>query len=95
MFILLTGATGIAFGALLHNTAAAIVTYFALGAVFNLFTIPALEKAGRWVNTGETYGWVLNGQWSGHGAQIAASAALWILLPLTLGLVRTLRREVR
>src|SRR5262249_44115978 len=65
VFILLTGATGIAFGALLHNTAAAIVTYFALGAVFNLFTIPALEKAGRWVNTGETYGWVLNGEWSG------------------------------
>jgi len=29
---------------LLHHTAAAIVTYFALGAVFNLFTIPALEK---------------------------------------------------
>ena len=95
VFILLTGATGIAFGALLHNTAAAIVTYFALGAIFNLFTIPALEKAGRWVNTGETYGWVLNGEWSGHGAQIAASAALWIVLPLTLGLVRTLRREVR
>jgi len=80
---------------LLHHTAAAIVTYFALGAVFNLFTIPALEKAGRWVNTGETYGWVLNGEWSGHGVQIATSAALWIVLPLTLGLVRTLRREVR
>lgn len=95
VFILLTGATGIAFGAVLHNTAAAIVTYFALGAVFNLFTIPALEKAGRWVNTGETYGWVLNGEWSGHGARIAASAALWIVLPLTLGPVRTLRREVR
>jgi hypothetical protein len=47
VFILLTGATGIAVGALLHNTAAAIVTYFALGAVFNLFTIPALEEAGR------------------------------------------------
>ena len=32
VFILLTGATGIASGALLHHTAAAIVTYFALGA---------------------------------------------------------------
>jgi hypothetical protein len=95
VFILLTATIGIAFGALLHNTAAAIVTYFALGAAFNLFTIPALEKAGRWVNTGETYGWVLNGEWSGHGAQIATSTALWIVVPLTFGLVRTLRREVR
>jgi hypothetical protein len=95
VFILLTGTIGIAFGALLHNTAAAIVSYFALGAAFNLFTIPALEKAGRWVNTGETYGWVLNGEWSGHGAQIATSTVLWIVLPLAIGWARTLRREVR
>jgi hypothetical protein len=95
MFILLTGTIGTAFGALLHNTAVAIVSYFALGAAFNLFTIPALEMVGRWVNTGETYGWVLNGEWSGHGAQIATSTVLWIVLPLTLGWGRTLRREVR
>jgi ABC-2 type transport system permease protein len=94
-FILLTAAIGIAFGALLHNTAGAIVTYFALGAAFNLFTIPALEKAGHWVNAGETYGWVLNGEWSGHGAQIATSTVLWIVLPLTFGVVRTLGRDVR
>jgi hypothetical protein len=95
VFVLLTASIGIAFGAVLHNTAAAIVSYFALGAAFNLFTIPTLEEAGRWVNTGETYGWVLNGEWGGHGAQIATSTALWIVLPLALGLIRTLRREVR
>jgi hypothetical protein len=38
---------------------------------------------------------VLNGQWSGHGAQIATSTVLWIVLPLMFGVVRTLRREVR
>jgi hypothetical protein len=32
---------------------------------------------------------------AGHGAQIATSTALWIVLPLTLSLIRTLRREVR
>jgi ABC-2 type transport system permease protein len=95
VFILLTATIGTAFGAWLHNTAAAIVTYFALGAAFNLFTFPALEKAGRWINTGQTYGWVLNGEWAGHGPQIVTSTLLWIVLPLTLGLVRTLRREVR
>jgi hypothetical protein len=57
--------------------------------------IPALQAAGRRVNTGQTYGWVLGGQWAGHGGQIVASTLLWAVLPLALGLVRTLRREVR
>ena len=95
VFILLTSAIGIAFGALLHNTAAAIVTYFALAAAFSLLMIPALQAVGNWINTGQTYGWVLNGQWAGHGAQIATSTLLAIVLPLTAGTVRTLRREVR
>jgi ABC-2 type transport system permease protein len=95
VFVLLTGTIGIAFGALLQNTTAAIVTYFALGGAFNLLMIPALQAAGRWVNTGQTYGWVLSGQWAGHGGQIVASTLLWVALPLTLGLVRALRRDVR
>jgi ABC-2 type transport system permease protein len=94
-FVLLTGAVGIAFGSLLHNTATAVVTYFALGAAFNLFNVPALERAGQWVNTGQAYGWVLNGQWGGHGGQIATTTLLWVVLPLALGVARTLRREVR
>ena len=95
VFVLLTSAVGIAFGALLHNTAVAIVTYFALAGAFSLLMIPALETAGNWINTGQTYGWVLRGQWAGHAAQIATSTVLWVILPLVLGLLRTLRREVR
>ncbi len=83
------------FGALLHNTAVAIVSYFALGGVFSLLMIPALQAAGCWVNTGQTYGWVLDGQWASHGAQIAVASLLWIALPLALGLIRAMRRDVR
>ncbi|HEY6310447.1 MAG TPA: hypothetical protein VIY52_06515 [Streptosporangiaceae bacterium] len=93
-FTLLAGAIGSAFGAMLQYTAVAIVTYFALGAAFSLLMIPALQAVGRWINTGQTYGWVLNGQWAGHGAQIAVSSMLSIALPLTLGLIRTVRRDV-
>ena len=93
-FVVLTGAIGMAVGAAVHNTAAAIVTYFALAAAFSLLMIPAAQQAGDWVNTGQTFGWVLAGQWSGHGAQIATSAVLWIALPLAVGWVRTMRREV-
>jgi ABC-2 type transport system permease protein len=95
VFVLLTSAIGIAFGALLHNTAVAIVTYFALAGAFSVLMIPALQTAGDWINTVQTYGWVLDGQWDGHAAQIAASTAAWVVLPLALGLLRTLRREVR
>jgi ABC-2 type transport system permease protein len=49
---------------------------------------------GRWITTGETYGWVLNGEWVGHGGQIATSTVIWIALPLALGMVRTLGRDV-
>ena len=95
VFVLLTSAIGIAFGAMLHNTAVAIVTYFALAGALSLLMIPALQAAGNWINTGQTYSWVLNGQWAGHVAQIATSTMLWVVLPLALGLLRTLRREVR
>lgn len=84
-----------AIGAALHNTAAAIVSYFALGGLFSLLMIPALEKVGDWINTGQTFGWLLTGDWSGHAAQIAVSAVLWIALPLAVGTVRTVRREIR
>jgi hypothetical protein len=95
LFIVLTSAVGMAIGAALHNTAAAIVTYFVLAGLFSLLMIPALEKAGDWINTGQTFGWMLAGDWSGHAAQIAVSAALWIALPLAVGTARTVRREVR
>jgi hypothetical protein len=86
---------GIAIGSAVHNTAAAIVTYFALAAVTSLLLIPAVQKAGSWVDTSQTFGWMLAGQWSGHGPQIASSAAIWILAPLAIGTVRTIRRDVR
>lgn len=94
-FVVLSSAIGIAIGSALHNTAAAIVTYFALGGLVSLLMIPAAQKAGSWVNTTQTFGWMLSGQWSGHSTRIAASAAFWILLPLAVGIVRTISRDVR
>jgi ABC-2 type transport system permease protein len=94
-FVMLTSGTGVAIGSALHNTAAAIVTYFALAGAASLLLIPAVQRAGDWVNTGQTFGWVLTGQWSGHGPQIASSAVIWIAVPFAIGTVRTIRRDVR
>ena len=94
-FMVLTSGLGIAIGSAVHNTAAAIVTYFALAGVTSLLLIPAVQTAGNWVDTSQTFGWLLAGQWSGHGAQIASSAAIWIAAPLAIGAVRTIRRDIR
>jgi ABC-2 type transport system permease protein len=90
MFVVLTSAIGSA----LYNTAAAIVTYFALAGVTSLLLIPAVQQAGNWVNTGETFGWMLAGQWSGHAAQIASSALIMIAVPLAIGAIRITRRDI-
>lgn len=95
LFVVLTSAVGMAIGAAMHNTAAAIVSYFALAGLFSLLMIPALERVGDWVNTGQTFGWLLTGGGSAHAAQIAVSAALWVAFPLAVGTIRTIRREVR
>jgi ABC-2 type transport system permease protein len=70
------------------------VTYFALAAVTSLLLVPSIEQVGSWVNTGETFGWMLDGQWSGHGAQIASSALIWVAVPLAIGTIRITRRDI-
>jgi len=93
LFVLLSVATGVAFGALLHNSAAAIVLYFALPIAFALLG-RASTSLGQWVDSGTTFDWVLNGEWSGHTPQILATVLLWVALPVAAGLVRTVRREI-
>ena len=94
LFVILTSAIGSAIGSALHNTAAAIVTYFALAGVTSLLLIPSVQQAGNWVNTGLTFGWMMAGQWSGHAAQITSSALIWVAVPLAIGAIRITRRDI-
>jgi ABC-2 type transport system permease protein len=94
-FVLLNSLMGMAFGALLHNTAAAIVLFYVLPTAWTLIAIGALKRLGEWLDTSKTFSWVLTGDWDGHWGPILASAAFWVLLPLVIGLVRTVRREVK
>ena len=94
VFMLATSGIGIAIGSAVHNTAAAIVTYFALAAVASVLLIPAVQRIGDYTDSSQALGWVLTGDWAGHGLQIASCAAIWIALPLAIGTVRTLRRDV-
>jgi len=46
------------------------------------------------LDTSTTFTWVQNGELSGHTPQILVSVAVWVAVPLALGLVRTARREI-
>jgi ABC-2 type transport system permease protein len=94
----LVAATGLAMGMLLLNAPAAIVVC--------LSSTMLWSAVGRWGAVGEFLaGWFdLNsaagplsaGELSGAGAaRLATSALLWIVVPVAVGVLRTLRREVR
>lgn len=92
-YVLLNVLTGVAFGALLHNSAAAIVLYFALPTAMALLG-QALSSAAEWIDSSITFNWLMDGEWSGHTPQILVSVAVWVAIPLAAGLVRTARREI-
>jgi len=95
VFLLLNSALGLAFAAVLHNSAAAIVMFFLLPTLWTVLSIGVFEKIGRWLDTTQTFGWVLAGSWDGHTGPILTSTAVWVALPLATGAARTLRREVK
>jgi len=88
---------GSAFGALLLNSPLAIVLYFAIPTVWSV-----LGEMVKWLHTAA--GWVdINmtslplsepGMTGEQWARFGVAALVWVVLPLTLGTVRVLRREV-
>ncbi len=93
LFVVLSSVMGMAFGALLHNSAAAIAAYFVLPTLISLVAVP-VAPIRDWVDTATTSERILHADWSGHHAQILTNFAVWIVLPLLAGLTRTMRRDV-
>lgn len=88
---------GSAFGALLHNPALAIVTYFVAPQAYAVATvmIKSLHGIADWANLGATTAALLQpGMTAGQWARLGTSILVWLVVPLTVGLFRTLRREV-
>jgi ABC-2 type transport system permease protein len=88
---------GNAFGALLLNTPLAIVIYFALPTVWSILggSIRALADAAQWLDLNVTSQAMTEPDMtSGEWARLAVSAGVWVVVPLVLGAVRVLRREV-
>jgi hypothetical protein len=93
LYMALNVLAGAALGALVHNSAAAITLFFALPAGI-LVLGQAWRPIADWVDSTKTFDWLLKGQWSGHTAQILVTVVLWVAVPLSVGLARTVRREI-
>lgn len=94
-FVLLNVLMAAGFGALLQNSASAITVFYVLPTVFSFLAIGALEDAGEYLDTSQTFAWLLRGDMAGHWGQLVVSVAIWVALPLVFGVWRTLRREVK
>lgn len=97
---LITIMQGLAYGMLLLNTPAAIVTFFVLpiasSIVFSL--VSALEDAAPWIDLGTAQTPLLEGATGLTGemyAQLGVTALIWIVLPFVAGWFRILRAELK
>ena len=97
VYIALSVLGGIAFGAALLASAPAIVLYFVLPIGWSILgSLSFLEDIARWLDTSRTFSPMVEDLLSGkEWAQVATSAAAWILLPFAIGMWRILKGEVR
>ncbi len=89
---------GLVFGLLLLNTAAAIVTSFALPIAFSIITslVKSFHKVQPWVDPGTSQTPLQNGdlltgkEW----AHVLVTSLIWVVIPFAVGMWRVLRAEV-
>ncbi|MFB9830970.1 hypothetical protein [Actinoallomurus acaciae] len=89
-------AMGLAIGMLLLNAPASIVCYLSTPALGNL--VGHLGGTGellvRWLDPNTTIGPLAKGDMSGpDAARLGVSIIFWIVMPMTAGLIRTIRKE--
>lgn len=91
---------GVAYGLILLNTPAAIVTFFVLPTASSLIftTVPALEDLAPWLDLQTAQSPLLNGDFSVSAeqlSQIGLTAVIWIVLPFVAGWFRVMRAEIK
>jgi ABC-2 type transport system permease protein len=97
-YVLLGIAQGVGFGMLFKNTPAAIVVYFILPTAWSLLgsMVSWLRSAADWLDMNQTMqplfeGSLTSSQW----ANLGVSVAVWVVLPLAVGIWRLTRAEVK
>ncbi|MHA6797031.1 hypothetical protein ACVGVM_26485 [Pseudonocardia bannensis] len=85
---------GAAFGALLQQTAAALVLYFVAPVIWAAAAPVLLGDAARWLDVFGAFTAISRFDLTGVVAPTLVALAVWVGLPLAAGVVRSLRREV-
>jgi len=89
---------GMAFGMAMLITAAAIVSYYVVPNLWSVLfsSTSSLKHSANWVDLNQAAGNLYNQKITGTGwLQLLVAAALWILIPLTVGVWRVSRTEVK
>jgi ABC-type transport system involved in multi-copper enzyme maturation permease subunit len=91
---------GVAFGLVLMSPALSIVLYFLIPTIWSALgeMIKKLHTPGEWLDSNRTLGTLADpagAATAGEWARIGVSLAVWLLVPLVIGLFRLSRREVK
>ena len=89
---------GVAFGLLFLNTPVAIVSVLVLPSLWSIATtvIASLADLGAWLELDSVTRPLYAGEMAGRDwAQLGTAVAVWVLLPLAVGSLRVLHREVK
>ncbi len=88
---------GVGFGAVLLNSAPAIVTYYLLPIGWGaLGSIPALEGTAKWLDQSRSMEHITTRLLSAtQWGRVGTTLMLWMVLPVLVGLWRILRSEIR
>lgn len=86
-------ATG--YAALLQSSATAMVVFYVVPLIWTAISVGALADVGRYLDSGQAFPLILEGDVGGNWGPIIVSLSLWILLPLLVGAWRVATRDVR
>ena len=89
---------GVAFGAAMLSSAPAIVLSFVLPIAWGITSsiVSWLDSAGRWLDAGRTWAPLTDHMLSAtEWARLATTTAVWVIVPLAIGLWRILRSEIK
>ncbi|GAA6526051.1 ABC transporter permease [Intrasporangium sp. DVR] len=99
LYVLLGVAQGVGFGMLLRNTPAAIVLYFVLPTAWAIVgdLVSWLDGAASWLDMNRTMNalFVVESMTGEQWAQLGTSVAVWVALPVALGIWMLHRAEVK
>jgi hypothetical protein len=99
LVLVLNLAQGVGFGLALLNTPAAIVAYLVLPTAWSFVTalVRPMRTAGEWLDLGSATTPLLEGaaMHAKDWAQVGTASALWVVVPLAIGLWRVTRSEVK